>query len=434
VTDYNSQIESHDEISALQEPQPADRSALEGILPTEAPKHDPAESPSKAFKPWHLPRKQHVRQAQWSNAFAKLLDDLPDRQLIKYLCLPGEDMLDVESFAELCKSKERRLKYLGFDQSMNSEHRSNQRITAEQIVHQTSVIDEGSQVLPDNFTSIARTTSIGNRHLRDGGSYDVVNLDLCDAFTTHVGEPTHAAILELLTHQTHSRGEPWLLFITTRSNFDLLQKNETEAYTKTISDNAKRSTVFVQHLATVADEQFQDIDKLLESIQKRIHHDTCLCGKWLTIGIGKWLLGISGQVPSWRVDLLSAYAYRSGLLTDAGATYAGEPPNLFSLVFRFSKIKQARQDPTGLDHQHHSDSAAEQAVEYLPFDEVKLAEKLARTVAVHTKDLDLEMANDPTTYNRLCEECESMLSVRYYSKSDYREWISKLPQVVAPIN
>lgn len=126
-----------------------------------------------------------------------------------------------------------------------------------------------------------------------------------------------------------------------------------------------------------------------------------------------------GHNEPWRVDLLSAYAYRTGLLSDDGQQYAGEPPNLFSLVYRFEKIPRVRHDPAGL--------VPEPAAQFADHDEVRLAEKLARAVEQHTLDLDRAMAADGATHQLLCTECESLLSVRYYSPQAYREWVARLP-------
>jgi hypothetical protein len=397
--------------------------ALQHILPSQEPTHAAPERPLEVFKPWHLPRKQHLRKRQWAASLDRLLDAIPDRKLIKYLCLPGEDLLDVQVLADVCRAKGRRLRYLGFDQSLGPGRRSTQRIAAEQIVRQTEVVEETSEVLPDDFTSIARRDSLGNRYLRDGGSYDVVNLDMCDAFTTHEWAPTHAAILELLTHQSNSRGEPWLMFITTRSEVGRLQRPELDAYAAAIAQNAARSTDFAKYLANVADiNPVTDAEGTLLTIQQRLPKDTYLSGRWLTVGIGKWLLGIMGGSDPWRVDLLSAYSYRTGLLSEGGSAYAGEPPNLFSLVFRFEKVQTARKDPVGLAPRAKGSSFAS-------FDELKLAEKLVKAVRDHTADLDRVLQDDPNTHDSLAKECEALLTVRYYSAEAYRAWIAKLPQI-----
>jgi hypothetical protein len=396
--------------------------ALDDILPAEEPSHAPEEPALEVFKPWHLPRKHHLRKRQWADSLRHLLNDIPDRRLIKYLCLPGEDMLDVQVLADVCRENNRRLRYLGFDQSIGDGARSTQRLAAEQIVRQTDAIEDSSQVLPDDFTSIARPESIGNRRLRDGGSYDAVNLDMCDAFTTHAWAPTHAAILELLTHQCNRRGEPWLLFITSRSEVCRLQQPEVESYARAIRNNAGRSAGFRQSLANVGGLHVDaNVATVLDSIAQQLDGDTYLAGRWLTIGIGKWLLGILGKNDPWRVDLLSAYAYRTGLLSGDGTVYAGEPPNLFSLVFRFEKIRQTRTDPAGL--------APVPNREFAGFDEVKLAEKLAKRVEEHTTDLDRQMQDDPATHAALSDECEALLAVRYYSRTAYRAWIAGLPQI-----
>jgi hypothetical protein len=395
---------------------------LGNILPLEEPTHAPAEQPLRVFQPWHLPRKQHVRKSQWAHYLNELLDAMPDRALIKYLGLPGEDLLDLQVLADICRAKARRLKYLGFDQSLASKRPSTQRLAAEQIVLQMDIVENTSQVLPDDFTSIARDDSIGNSHLRDGGSYDVVNLDMCDAFTTHEWAPTHDAIRALLMHQTNHRAEPWLMFITTRSEVGRLQQSEITAYANAIQQNAAQSPSFLQSLAQVADIQdAMDAATLTTHIRGRLGNDTFLSGRWLSLGIGKWLLGIMALPEPWRVDLLSVYSYRTGLLSEDGNVYAGEPPNLFSLAFRFEKIQQVRRDPAEL--------AVGETPEFAPLNEVALAEKLARCVQNHTHDVDRIMEANPAAAQALLDECASLLEVRYYSPEAYREWLARLPRI-----
>jgi hypothetical protein len=395
---------------------------LDEILPARGPEHAQTEPPLDAFEPWHLPRKHHVRKNQWGAALEKLIDEMPDRMLIKYLCLPGKDLLDVEIMAAICRQKNRQLRYLGFDQNLSNTPRSTQRIAAEQIIQQTNVIDRASQVLPDNFTSIARPESIGSRHLRDGGSYDVVNLDMCDAFTTDECTPTHQAMVELVTHQCNRRAEPWLLFITTRSEISRLQQNELEIYARTIESNATSSASFRQNLASVAEvTNVADVQSLIKSITDRLPGDTYLAGRWIAIAVGKWLIGVAKQPAPWRVDLLSVCAYRTGLLSINGLTHAGNPPNLFSLAFKFQKIHQARQDPAGI--------AAHASGPYAALDETALAEKLAKCVELYTADLDCMMQNNVDVHRVLAQECESLLSVRYYSVEAYKKWVGQLPQI-----
>jgi hypothetical protein len=139
-----------------------------------------------------------------------------------------------------------------------------------------------------------------------------------------------------------------------------------------------------------------------------------------------------GQNDPWRVDLLSVYAYRTGLLSDDGIAYAGEPPNLFSLVYRFEKVRQRREDPSGLGSRQKASVAGAIEVstrQTTTIDEVQLATKMASCVERFTLDVDCVMQGDPAAHEALSSECESLLAVRYYSREAYRNWVARLPRI-----
>ena len=55
--------------------------------------------PKKEFLPWHRPRKQFVRDRQWCGEIGKLLEDSPrEGGVLRYLGLPGADLLDLRCF------------------------------------------------------------------------------------------------------------------------------------------------------------------------------------------------------------------------------------------------------------------------------------------------------------------------------------------------
>lgn len=77
--------------------------------------------PEKGFKPWHKPRKHFVRLRQWSDEVKALITDLsrmragalPER--LRYLTLPGDELLDIRVLHDACAEKKVRLRYLGFN-------------------------------------------------------------------------------------------------------------------------------------------------------------------------------------------------------------------------------------------------------------------------------------------------------------------------------
>src|SRR5215469_1547520 len=71
------------------------------------------------FKPWHRPRKQAVRQIQWGSEINWLLaHKSPDDRSLRYLGLPGADLLDIRYFySRFCSDGSHKLTFLGFDES-----------------------------------------------------------------------------------------------------------------------------------------------------------------------------------------------------------------------------------------------------------------------------------------------------------------------------
>src|SRR4051812_13411813 len=101
--------------------EPAQETHDEGIYP-ETPGHAvPEPIPLKAFQPWHLPRKQWVRHFQWRECTKRLIDGLQlDDRPLRYLGLPGTELLDLEVLANFCVEKNLRFRYLGLNSGAQS--------------------------------------------------------------------------------------------------------------------------------------------------------------------------------------------------------------------------------------------------------------------------------------------------------------------------
>lgn len=63
------------------------------------------ESPRRPFEPWHRPRKQWIRRYQWHDSLLEMMREThfpADARIMRYLSLPGEDLLDVRVLREAC--------------------------------------------------------------------------------------------------------------------------------------------------------------------------------------------------------------------------------------------------------------------------------------------------------------------------------------------
>jgi len=179
-------------------------------------------SVKKVFLPWHKPRKQYVRHEQWTVLIAELLEEDHEKETLKYLGLPGDDLLDLRYFHEkICQPKQVKLKYLGFNNGANSSLKGNPELNISlHEVNNLKYIDNSSLVIPDNFCQIANPNSIAWERSKKMGPYDIINIDLCDGFGKQPHDQfldTHYNTLDQLMVMQARKSSPWLLFITTRT-------------------------------------------------------------------------------------------------------------------------------------------------------------------------------------------------------------------------
>ena len=66
----------------------------------------PLPEEKKEFLPWHRPRKQFVRHYQWCKEIRRMISHTPPADgVLKYLGLPGVDLLDLRYFhEEVCQT------------------------------------------------------------------------------------------------------------------------------------------------------------------------------------------------------------------------------------------------------------------------------------------------------------------------------------------
>ena len=189
----------------------------------------------KIFLPWHKPRKQFVRHHQWCKEIQALLADVqPGGRTLKYLGLPGVDLLDLRYFhSQVCEPKQLQMRFLGFNSGANpkSESQTDLNISLDEV-RKLNMIDPLSEIICDDFCLVANPSSMAWRKTRDLGPYDIINLDLCDGFGAHqpgaLDNTHYNAVNRLLSLQAKSK-HPWLLFLTTRTgkqdiHDELLQK------------------------------------------------------------------------------------------------------------------------------------------------------------------------------------------------------------------
>lgn len=367
----------------------------------------------RPFKPWHKPRKQFIRRFQWKKEAEQLISKLnfnEDRPL-RYLCLPGEDMLDIRVLHNVCKSKNIKLKYLGFKSGGEyKEDDSEFQISASEV-RNLACIHRDSQGIIDEIQSVGDEKSKAYDYVKRLGSFDIINLDLCNCITSRSRlrapvEITYFDALEsLLNLQIAQRTEPWILFLTTLAGPNEVDRNEMSKIWDCVTYNCRRfaefKTEFEKFLGSTIPRSYRDIGRGI-GITK--------FAQMFGIGLSKWLLQLmmSGQ-PLCTVKMLQGYQFRTG----TGNRY----PTMISMAFLFEPIIEQRIDRSGLaTHPVEGGSTR--------IDEIRVACDTISS-ALSFKDLDLLMNRDGTLSKEMTEETKGLLKEARYVISDYDSWLSK---------
>lgn len=358
---------------------------------------------TREFQPWHLPRKQFVRHHQWCKQIGLMLDEEPLADgTLKYLGLPGVDLLDIRHFHEVfCIVRNIDLRFLGFDRSAKpfSEAHTEMNISLDEV-NRMSRVDPMSLVIGDDFALIAQEDSIACRKARELGPYDVINLDLCEGFGVQApGELNNSyydAVTNLFALQARSK-RPWLLLLTTRAD----KQNINHDVLQALLVKYVRNLVNCKPFLDASFEKFA-IDTE-EAVWAAADTPDGLLSVFLT-GLCKWFLGLAlAHQPPTTVELRSIIGYR--VVRDA------EHEDLISLALRFTPTFVPAGDPLGLANQPAAGP-----------DECMLAASILKRVSARV-DVDKILADDPLLNQSMIDETAKLLSLARYDVDAYKAWL-----------
>ena len=300
----------------------------------------------KEFKPWHKPRKQFVRREQWSSLLRRLYEKREPADPLRYLGLPGTDLIDLRYLHEkLCRANDRPLRFLGFNTEAQRGNPAHVQLSVSlDEVRRLPNVDAQSEVIHDDFRRIGDPNSVAWSRTLRLGPFDVVNIDLCDGLASDPPQ-TDGSIYEALAQLTALQArnaDPWLLLVTTRVGRGMFDADAEQRLIDLFHENVARCEGFVEAC-----------EQLLESDVRSIDPATCSAAdlmNLMTVAIGKWLSAlVQAHGPS-RVELASTHGYR----IDPDAAQE----DLVSLAFRFTPVIVASPDafsptsPASVDEVH----------------------------------------------------------------------------------
>ncbi len=350
------------------------------------------------FKPWHKPRKQFVRRKQWSALLQRLYKNRKPSDPLRYLGLPGTDLIDLRYLHEqLCRTNDRQLRFLGFNTEAQPGNPAHVQLNVSlDEVRRLPNVDTQSDVILDDFRRIGNPASVAWDRTQQIGPFDVVNIDLCDGL---VSDPPYNegsiynALSRLMALQARNPA-PWLLLITSRIGRGMF---DTDAE-KILIDNFRKNVDKCEGFAEMCEE-------LLDSRVESIDPATCDEDNLLILmiaAIGKWLSKSVLVHARSRVELASTHGYR------VDPDSARE--DLVSFALRFEPVIAAPPDAL---------SPTRPTAE----DECRAAKAILRR-SVKRKNVDTILRQQPDLLEDLIGETEQLLEKARYDVTDYRQWLT----------
>lgn len=393
----------------------------ESVLPPDAA---PMASPEPLqFQPWHKPRKQFVRVEQWlrhvEGIVGKLgLQSFNDGEPLRYMTLPGPDLLDIRMVADFCSSKSIKLRYTGFCHSTDTEERRlRQNVNEFSITHKDAVVNS-SKVVRSRLQDVGIKNSEAAVEMVKGGPFDVVNIDACEPLAgddENVSGRLVDAIRSITEYQLAYRRKPWILLLTTPIQENSISKNSMNALNEQVILNTKNDSSFFDEIST----HFQDGENIAAYLE-RISENT---GDGLisifSLGIAKWLIHLAEQAK-FKVIKLQGYSY----------SMFRKPPydaNMVSLCFLFEPTDITIQDGTGLT----SNLKPQANVGDQPISTHLRALKRAFDI----ENLDIKLQADVTKHQEMVLQSKELLKKVGYPVDDkangYDAWLASVtPQSI----
>jgi hypothetical protein len=377
----------------------------------------------KNFAPWHHPVKQIVRERQWIALTQKLLREREVKStVLRYFTLPGKDLFDIKLLADACAPSNVRIEYFGFNSAApaatvttaaNGNSGLAPWVNAESALRQAGRITPEAIIHPDRLEDIAVNHSHASLQLRQRPPFDIINIDGCDhlAYAPPGRDTTTFDALKMLLAHQMGMKLPWLLFLTTRVDPNLLG-DPGIYFNKAINDNLSiTGSGFGKALAECLE---AEQGKLMTELSSAWNTRGTKFLKLYTIGLSKFLLQFFCGQPNLpaNVELASVYAYR----------VSDDNPDMLALAFRIIPDRQRVFAP--------SIGGATLIPSLEPIRAVRIAER-----AKNLWDIDNALQDDEQVRTQAVIGSEKLLGGANYNIAAWRNWLAqheKRPLVVQP--
>lgn len=370
------------------------------------------------FAPWHKPRKQYVRKFQWVHHARGIIAQL--RQAgkldhgapLKYLTLPGPDLLDVRLLADVCSDEEIPLQYTGFCHTSESDAERLRRNIHQFSIEHEERITRGSEVHTARIEDVAVRRSEAETLMQRNGPFDIINLDACSPIANDNHERTDRlidAVRKIVQFQLNKSRQPWMLYLTTPFQTDSVSNQSLEALHAQITENAQNDEDFAAELSVY----FRDGESIGEYLVRTAQLNGNDFVASVTLGLSKWFVHLATQA-NYSVKKLEGYCY---------SLFAEEPfePNMISVCYLFLPDEIPILDGTGLTPNDEGEVGVAPISDHLR----------ALRRSLNLTNLDDLMLAESDTRTSMINETKDLLRSAGYNVDDptdgYEAWLATLP-------
>jgi hypothetical protein len=370
------------------------------------------------FAPWHRPRKQYVRKFQWIKHAQGIVKELrglgylENGEPLKYLTLPGPDLLDIRVLAQMCSEEQVSLKYTGFCRTSQTEAERLRRNVQQFSIDHNDIVAKGSEVSPARIEDVVIANSDAEALLRLQGPFDFINIDACGPLINQDLNQTGRlvdAIRKIVEFQLHYTRRPWALCLTTVLQTDSVSAASLDSLHRQIEVNSQNDAEFGSELS----KQFEADESLRDYLTRASLRNGATFVQSGTLGLSKWLIHLADQ-GNFSAKLMTTYCY---------SNFGQEPfePNMISLCYLFFPNALAIRDLTGL-------TLNNEAVQTTP----PISNHLrALRKSLEMENLDTLLSQRPELRTMMIDETKRLLREAGYNNVDhpsngYDRWLAGL--------
>lgn len=361
-------------------------------------------APKDVFQAWHLPRKQFVRVKQWVELLSRNRSKiLNDKNILKYLSLPGDDLLDLRVIHdEFCAKHNVILSFLGYNRfPSDTSHPRHYDINLSLVeVKEKTYIDSNSQVINYDINNIGVKGSPANIEANKHGPYDVINLDFCDSiFTRNNTSVDTLNLLDQILFIQSAKRTPWLMYVTTRIGEKNCDEDVISKLIECFQENLQHA-----EFANASEEKFgiKNADDIKNSMLNYDKH------AYVTlISLLKWLLNrCFNYNPKSKIELSSTISY----IVEKDAN--GFDMVSFALLFTpIINIPIDKYDLVTGNESQPEISEPELAVKFIDR-------------ALANKNCDAILSNNQVLKDQMIYQTKDLLSKARYDIDKYEHWLN----------